>query len=204
MYFSSVKTTRDQHTGWWRDDLRRQCGIARISCGTGVVPNSLVVVAHLSEGIPRFWLIDQVSLETFISNELEFGLRLPSRPRCSRMSRAPAGSRPSIRHLRAGHTAQVADQVGGVGLHAGSLVLHPTDWEGVELALSSTNAVEYLALPYDPATRRLFGLPVVTTVSQAAGVGHVLATDAVVAGHRHRASGCSGRSPPTPTTSART
>ena len=76
MYFSSVKTTRDQHTGWWRDDLRLQCGIARISYGTGVVPNSLVVVAHLSEGIPRFWLIDQVSLETFISNELEFGLRL--------------------------------------------------------------------------------------------------------------------------------
>ena len=30
------------------------------------LPNSLVVVAHLSEGIPRFWLIDQVSLETFI------------------------------------------------------------------------------------------------------------------------------------------
>ena len=40
------------------------------------VPNSLVVVAHLSEGIPRFWLIDQVSLETFISSELEYGLRL--------------------------------------------------------------------------------------------------------------------------------
>jgi hypothetical protein len=40
------------------------------------IPNSLVVIAHLSEGIPRFWLIDQVSLDTFVSSELEFGLRL--------------------------------------------------------------------------------------------------------------------------------
>jgi hypothetical protein len=59
-------------------------------------------------------------------------------------------------------------------------VLHPTDWEGVELALSSTNAIEHLSLPYDPARRRLFGVPIVATVSEAAGVGHVLATDAVV------------------------
>jgi hypothetical protein len=35
-------------------------------------------------------------------------------------------------------------------------------------------------LPYDPASRRLFGVPIVATVSEAAGVGHVLATDAVV------------------------
>ena len=57
---------------------------------------------------------------------------------------------------------------------------HSSDWEGVELALSSTNAVEHLSLPYDPASRRLFGVPIVATVSEAAGVGHVLATEAVL------------------------
>ena len=41
-------------------------------------------------------------------------------------------------------------------------------------------AIEHLSLPYDPASRRLFGVPIVATVSQAAGVGHVLARDAVV------------------------
>ena len=66
------------------------------------------------------------------------------------------------------------------GYTAGAIVLHPGDWEGVKLALSSTNAVEHLSLPYDPASRRLFGVPIVATVSQAAGVGHVLARDAVV------------------------
>jgi hypothetical protein len=39
--------------------------------------------------------------------------------------------------------------------------------------------VEHLSLPYDPASRRLFGVPIVATVSQAAGVGHLLAADAV-------------------------
>ena len=39
------------------------------------------------------------------------------------------------------------------GYTAGAIVLHPSDWEGVELALSSTNAVEHLSLPYDPASQ---------------------------------------------------
>lgn len=47
------------------------------------------------------------------------------------------------------------------------------------LALTSVSAVEHLSLPYDPATRRLFGVPVTTTNAQVAGVGHVLATDAI-------------------------
>jgi hypothetical protein len=49
----------------------------------------------------------------------------------------------------------------------------------VELGLASTNAVETRGLPYDPASRRLFGVPVVTTNAQAAGVGHTHATGAV-------------------------
>ena len=60
---------------------------------------------------------------------------------------------------------------------------HPTPeyaWEGVELAQSSTNTIEHLSFPYDPASRRLCGVPIVATVSEAAGVGHVLAVDAVV------------------------
>lgn len=65
------------------------------------------------------------------------------------------------------------------GYPAGSIVLHPNDWESVELAFSSVNAVEHLSLPYDPASRRLFGVPVVTTVSAAAGASLVLAQGAV-------------------------
>jgi hypothetical protein len=41
------------------------------------------------------------------------------------------------------------------GYTAGAIVLHPSDFETIELALSTTNAVEHIGLPYDPAQRRL-------------------------------------------------
>ena len=66
------------------------------------------------------------------------------------------------------------------GYAPSSIVLDPSDFEGIELALATTNAIETRGLPYDPASRQLFGVPIVATVSQAAGVGHVLAVDAVV------------------------
>ena len=46
--------------------------------------------------------------------------------------------------------------------------------------MSSTNAVAHLSLPLRPASRRLFGVPIVATVSEAAGVADVLAACAVV------------------------
>ena len=39
------------------------------------VEQSLVVVAHLPEGIPRFWLLDNNALETFVEDELQYGLQ---------------------------------------------------------------------------------------------------------------------------------
>ena len=62
----------------------------------------------------------------------------------------------------------------------GSIVLHPTDFEGIELALASVTAIEHLSLPFDSASKRLFGTPMVTTTAATAGVGVVLAQDAVV------------------------
>lgn len=38
------------------------------------VEQSLQVIAHLSEGIPRFWLLDSTALEDFVDAELRYGL----------------------------------------------------------------------------------------------------------------------------------
>jgi HK97 family phage major capsid protein len=38
------------------------------------IGNTLSVIAHLSEGIPRHWLLDNASLERFLDNELRYGL----------------------------------------------------------------------------------------------------------------------------------
>jgi hypothetical protein len=50
------------------------------------------------------------------------------------------------------------------GYEPGYFVLDPTDWEGIELALANQNAIDYQGIPYDAATRRLFGVPVVVAV----------------------------------------
>ena len=40
------------------------------------VEQRLLVGAHLSEGIPRYWLLDPTALQQFIDSELRFGLGL--------------------------------------------------------------------------------------------------------------------------------
>ena len=70
------------------------------------------------------------------------------------------------------------------------------------LARTSSNVIEHLSLlPYDPASRRLFGVPVVATVNEAAGVRHVLATSSgQPVQHEHGAAPPrrATRSPPVP------
>jgi len=145
------------------------------------IEGALVVVAHLSEGIPRFGLLDNSALETFVENELQYGLQVAVEAKVLADVNATSGiqlqayATSVLTTLRKGLTKLEVS-----GYAASSIVLHPSDFEGIELALSTVTAVEHLSLPFDAATRRLFGVPIVATVSQAAGVGHVLATDAVV------------------------
>ncbi len=87
------------------------------------------------------------------------------------------------------------------GYTPASIVLTPADFETTELALSTTNAVEHISLPYD---RRLSGVPIVVTTSQTAAVGHVLARDSVVVDTDHSGVGVQWSRIPTPTTGART
>ncbi len=42
--------------------------------GVTRVEQSLQVVAHLSEGVPRFWLVDNAAVEAFVDAELRYGL----------------------------------------------------------------------------------------------------------------------------------
>ena len=57
--------------------------------------------------------------------------------------------------------------------------MNPLDFEGIELALSTVNAVEHMSLPFDAAARRLWGVPLVITNAVTAGVSYALATGAV-------------------------
>ena len=40
------------------------------------IEDSLDVVAHISEPVPRYWLVDSPALEQFLTNELTYGLQV--------------------------------------------------------------------------------------------------------------------------------
>ena len=144
------------------------------------VEQSLAVIAHLSEAIARYWLADNVALEAFINAELSYGLNRAVEAKIIADINATSGVQTQayatspLATLRKTITKLEAN-----GLDPAALVLHPADWETVELSLASTNAVEHMALPYDAATRRLFGVPVVTSIAATAGTAHALAVEAV-------------------------
>ena len=144
------------------------------------VEQTLAVVAHLSEGIPRYWLADNESLEAFVNAELEFGLRAAVEAKVVSDVNGTSGiqtqdySTSIIETIRKSLT-----KLEVVGLTPAAIALHPSDFEAVELGIASADAVTYNGLPYDPAARRLFGVPIATTISATAGTGHVLAADAV-------------------------
>ena len=144
------------------------------------IENSLQVIAHLSEGIPRHWLLDNASLTTFLDSELNYGLQTAVEAKLLADINATSGIQSQVfatsvlASLRKAITkAEIA------GLTAASYVMHPVDFEGVELALSSVNAVEHQGLPYNPAARTLYGVAITTSNAQTAGVAHLLAAGAV-------------------------
>lgn len=148
--------------------------------GVTRVEKSLSVIAHLSEGIPHYWLSDNDTLLGFIQAEMNYGLRWAVEEKVLADINATSGI-----VLQAFATsipvtirkAMTALETTGYTAHA--IVLHPSDFETIELALSTTNAVEHLGLPYDPAQRRLYGVPIATTTAQTVGVAHVLGDGAV-------------------------
>ena len=112
------------------------------------IENSLQMIAHLSEGIPRHWLLDNSSLEQFLAGELEFGLQTAVEAKVLTDVNAASGIQTQtyatsvLATLRKGIT-----KLEQAGYTASAFVLTPADWEGVELALSSTTAIEHLSLP---------------------------------------------------------
>lgn len=145
------------------------------------VEQTLAVVAHLSEGVPRYWLADNDTLEAFIGAELQTGLRAAVEAKVIADVNATSGIQTQAWSTSIAQTLRKAlTKIETAGYAPGAIVLHPADFETVELAVSTTNAIEHVGLPYDAAARRLYGVPIATTVSATAGVGHVIAAGAVI------------------------
>ncbi|WP_405830790.1 MULTISPECIES: phage major capsid protein [unclassified Streptomyces] len=155
-------------------------------------------IAHLSEAISRQDLRDQSSLQRFLDVEMRLGVEQALEAQIINGS----GSGENMTGIAnvSGSQAQAWDtdiltttrkaktKLEVLSFSDGAAyVVHPNDWETIEL-LADNEAQYYLGGPVqtvDVTSRRLWGLPVVTTTAQTAGVAHLanfkLATELQIA-----------------------
>jgi hypothetical protein len=146
------------------------------------VSGRLDVVAHLSEPCPRFWLVDNDGLQAFIAAELLTGLQYAVEKLAMDTIAGTSGVQTNafatnaITTLR-GSITKLETQ----GYAPSAFVVNPVDWQSIELSATATaGATDHQGLPYDPATRRLYGVPVCVSTAQAAGAATTLAEGAAV------------------------
>lgn len=144
------------------------------------IEDRLDVIAHLSEPVPRHWFIDNEALTGFLANELDYGLRVAVEAKVLADINATSGLQTVVYATSPLVTIRKSlTKLETAGYTPGYILLDPVDWEAIELLLASSGATDVQGIPYDPAARRLFGVPVVVSVAQAAGVGHTVAAGAV-------------------------
>ena len=140
-------------------------GLERISA-------KLETVAHISEAIPRAWVLqDNEHLASFIQSEMTWGLQsavanmvYTKLTTTSGIQAVPYSTSPIV-SLRSAITA-----IENQGYRPTAFLVNPVDFQGIEIAATATaGALEHSGLPYDAATRRLYSVPVVTDPIVTAG-----------------------------------
>ncbi|GAQ69690.1 phage capsid family protein [Streptomyces turgidiscabies] len=144
-------------------------------------------IAHLSEPIARQDLRDAPSLERVLDVEMRLGTELALESQIINGSGSGenmtgianvSGSQTQAWDTNLLTTARKAKTKLEVNsfLDGAAYVMHPNDWETVEL-LANNEADYYLGGPVqtvDVNARRLWGLPVVSTIAQTAGTAHLV------------------------------
>ncbi len=132
------------------------------------IDSKTVVIAHVSEPIDRYMIEDAPMLQSFLNQELQYGLNkaLDARTVANIRTAATAGSTTlNLANIRTAITTlQAAD------LEPTAIVVNPTDWQAIE----SSAATQFASNDNFPAAteamqRKLYGLSVVVTNSTAAG-----------------------------------
>jgi HK97 family phage major capsid protein len=155
------------------------------------VQRSVVTVAHLSTALNRADVSDAPLLTTFLDQEMRHGLEtaleaeiisgdgtgehflgLANTPGVQTVASLGATPLHVITGLRRGLT-----RLETYGLTGTAYVMSPSDWEYVEMSPTDDGALLLQGanqnVPIDSATRRLFGVPVVTTIACPVGTAYV-------------------------------
>lgn len=172
---------------YWRQTVRTN-NAAAVAAGarkptsvyTGVkVSDEVVTVAHLSEPVNRFDLEDAAMLRQFLTDELEYGLRLALDEEILNGD----GTGASMTGIVDGATAEVwggsllattrnaVTSLEELDVTPSHFVLPPAAWQAIEEEAASTFAALPAMSPLDSIQRRLHGFPVVVSNAVTAGTG---------------------------------
>lgn len=147
------------------------------------VEGSLVVVAHLSDGVSKYDLLDTRNLQQFVESELRYGLATKMEQLALTGSGEDGEPLGVLKH--SGVLAQPFEtdlvtsirkaitQVESQGYAANAIALRPDDWEQIELLTASGSGEFVVNSPVDRAARRLFGIQVVVSNALEAGTAMV-------------------------------
>lgn len=157
------------------------------------IEDRLRVIAHLSEPIDKFWLEDQTTLTGFVGTELLYGLLLAVNNQIlngvgtgenftglANVSGAQTQAYTTDKILTARNAMTKTETI--LGDPSGFFVFNPNDWAAIETqVITSGYALNAggQSVPVEAAARRLWGQPVVTTTTVAAGTGYWVQRDSV-------------------------
>lgn len=143
------------------------------------VEGALKVIAHLSEAVPRYWLIDNDNLQGFLESELQYGLRLAVEAKVIADINATSGIQLQIFSTDVFATLRKSvSKIEAAGYAPLFHLLHPTDWEALELE-KDLNGQYRLGGPKTLGSRILWDVPVIVSMAQTAGVSHTVAAETV-------------------------
>ena len=143
------------------------------------VDGTLQVIAHLSEAVPRYWLIDNDNLEEFLRSELEYGLQLAVEAKVLTDVNATSGIQVQAFDTDVFATLRkAASKIETAGYAPAYHLLHPTDWEALELS-KDLNGQYRLGGPNSLGRRMLWDVPVIVSLAQTAGVSHTVAGETI-------------------------
>lgn len=131
---------------------------------------SIPTIAHLSEPIPRQRLEESSLVQQFVDGELRLGLNLALDDKIVAAVQAVALQQGYISTDPLVTTRRALTRLEEREVIPSAYVMHPRDWEEVELTASTTYAASpNMPGPVDAMKRSLWGIPVVTTTALAEG-----------------------------------
>lgn len=140
-------------------------------------------IAHLSEAIQNQWLADEQQLQTFVRDEMTYGLVRALEAQCLNGTGTSPQLRGILQTSGLGTTAFAVDKLATIraaltslevlGEAPNAIVMHPADWAAVEQLRDLQSRFVLTDLPQASPKRELFGLPVVSSVGMAVGTALV-------------------------------